>query len=303
MGTTASIPVQPLPKAVAKPINNSYSAAPKNFVEKRHRVVIVGINYPRTDCRLSGCINDAVAFDDFMNKRALGAERPIETVFLRDDQPGDFYPTRENILRALRWAYSTVPASEYASSNEYTGVHEEGTVVTFYYSGHGSYVRDRNGDEEDGRDETLCPVAVDGQFDDMIVDDELRGLLGPLITSNTYSVFITDCCHSGSVFDLEYKFNGNRFVKRGKYIESAGPVLHFSACYDYQTAQEGNVCGVRRGYFTNAFITVMKGNSRYDIKTLYRMLCTSMIKYISQREEMPQLSAGCVISAQSRVPF
>lgn len=303
MGNVSSAPVDPLPKAIVKPIDVTHKAVVQNFVEKQHRVVIVSINYSRTDCPLKGCINDGVAIRDFL-KRRIG-NKPLELLFLRDDVDASskLYPTRDNILRALKWAYSSSSAAEYETLDQFEVGHAPGTVVTFYYSGHGSYQKDRNGDETDGWDETLCPVAPSGDFDVMLVDDELRSLVGPMITPNNYSLFLTDCCHSGTVFDLGYNFNGSRFVKRGKYADAPSPVIHFGACYDHQTAQEGNVEGTRRGYFTHSLIAALKGNARYDVRTLYNILCSTMVKYVSAREELPQLGAGSALSAQTRVPI
>ena len=307
MGTVASTPTEPLPKAIVKPIDVKYEASVKNFVEQRHRVVIVSINYPKTSCPLKGCINDGIAMRDFLVRRV--GNKPLELIFLRDnvDPSSRLYPTHENIMRALKWAYSSASAADFEaaprSSQNFKAGNEPGTVVTFYYSGHGSYQKDRNGDETDGWDETLCPVTPSGNFDEMIVDDELRSVVGPLITPNNYSLFLTDCCHSGTVFDLGYSFNGNRFIKRGKYVDAPSPVIHLGACYDHQTAQEGNVDGVRRGYFTHSLITALKGNARYDIRTLYNIICNSMVKYVTAREEMPQLAAGSALSAQTRVPI
>ena len=47
----------------------------------------------------------------------------------------------------------------------------EGPTLIVWYSGHGSYVRDTNGDEADGVDETLY------LYDGNLVDDELNNIL------------------------------------------------------------------------------------------------------------------------------
>jgi hypothetical protein len=70
----------------------------------------------------------------------------------------------------------------------------------FQYSGHGSWVPDRNGDEIDGRDEVL--VMHDFNY---VQDDDLY----PLFAGRAFGsrvVTLSDSCHSGSVnrfFDLE----------------------------------------------------------------------------------------------------
>ncbi len=35
----------------------------------------------------------------------------------------------------------------------------QGDSLFFHFSGHGSQQYDRNGDEEDGKDETICPTG------------------------------------------------------------------------------------------------------------------------------------------------
>jgi hypothetical protein len=70
-------------------------------------------------------------------------------------------------------------------------------VVYFHYSGHGSQVRDRDGDEADGLDETI--VAHDSRQPGVpdITDDELDRRFDRLRTRRALLVF--DSCHSGTV--------------------------------------------------------------------------------------------------------
>ena len=50
------------------------------------------------------------------------------------------------------------------------------SVLLFHYSGQGSQVRDRNGDElDDQLDEILCPYDLD--WDDPITDDEFAKVI------------------------------------------------------------------------------------------------------------------------------
>lgn len=77
-----------------------------------------------------------------------------------------------------------------------------GDKIFISYSGHGSYIADRNGDEkDDALDETLCPYDTDrtghSPNRNMILDDEigekLKALEGRLV------VVMFDSCHSGTV--------------------------------------------------------------------------------------------------------
>jgi hypothetical protein len=67
-----------------------------------------------------------------------------------------------------------------------------GDIFLFTYSGHGSQVPDKNGDEDDARDETLC------LFDRMLVDDELRAAWHEF-KSGVRILVIADSCHSGTI--------------------------------------------------------------------------------------------------------
>ena len=74
-----------------------------------------------------------------------------------------------------------------------------GDVAVFYYSGHGSRMKDVSGDEGgDGLDETIVPHdSRQGDVFD-ISDDELNGLVRELLAKTTNVTVILDSCHSGS---------------------------------------------------------------------------------------------------------
>jgi len=65
----------------------------------------------------------------------------------------------------------------------------------FYYSGHGYHIKDRNGDEVDGEDETL--VLSDGTTNQLFLDDALFGYLNAI---KAKKMVIFDACHSGTAF-------------------------------------------------------------------------------------------------------
>jgi hypothetical protein len=104
-------------------------------------------------------------------------------------------------------------------------VSEPGDTVWIHYSGHGGRLPDDNGDEEDGYDETLIPVDFQsaGQIRD---DDVLKHLVKPMREGVTMTCLM-DCCHSGTVLDLPYRFiaDGDHVsllssVSTSLYIES-----------------------------------------------------------------------------------
>lgn len=305
MGASTSIP-EVKPKAVIKPLITNYVANVKDFSEKRVRSVIVGINYTKTDCALRGCINDAQSFSEFLKSRTSKNPEKTLILFLRDDVDSKsvYYPSKENIIRALKWVYSNSPVEDFEDpTKDFSSKSADGTVVVFYYSGHGSQVYDNSGDEQDKYDETLCPVDENGNFDDYITDDEVRSVVSEKLSSSNFSLFFTDCCHSGTILDLEYVYSGGKFTRSGKYRDTPGNIIHFGACFDRQTALEGLVNGKSQGYFTYSLVNAFRPNTKFDLGTLYRLVSTSMVKLVSQREEMPQISSGCPISMTTRIPL
>jgi len=69
-------------------------------------------------------------------------------------------------------------------------------IVYIHFSGHGSQVEDQDGDEPDGKDETILShdARTDGVAD--ITDDELGQIFAGLASPN--SLIVLDSCHSGT---------------------------------------------------------------------------------------------------------
>ena len=115
-----------------------------------------------------------------------------------------------------------------------------------YYTGHGSNMADKNSDEDDGQDE--CFV-----FDDAFVKDDV--LVQSLIdnkTTNAKVVLLTDCCHSGSIWDIQ----GG--TVNGRTIPSN--IISISAAQDTQTAKQTELNGNEQGVFTFYFYKYLSTN-------------------------------------------
>jgi hypothetical protein len=123
---------------------------PEAAAGSKKRAVLVGINYVGQRGELRGCHNDVVSMKRFIEKRGFSDMR-----VLMDDSSHE-QPTGKNILAAIDWL------TEGAS---------KGDSLFLHYSGHGGYVKDDNGDEADGMDETIVPV--DFQSAGQIIDDLL----------------------------------------------------------------------------------------------------------------------------------
>ncbi len=140
------------------------------------KALLVGINdYPGTQNDLQGCVNDITNVYDILVKHFGFA--PSDIVMLSNSRA-----RRAAILEGVK---SLVAGAR------------DGDSLVFHYSGHGSQVRDTEGDElEDEKDEVLCPYDFDwnGGF---IKDDDLADVLDGLKKGARLEV-ILDSCHSGT---------------------------------------------------------------------------------------------------------
>lgn len=153
----------------------SADEAERHSQPSQRRALFIGISHYQALPHLPGAINDIAVLKHVLSKR-FGFE-PEQTRTLMNEEA-----SRSGILKALRQL-----AQE-------AGPHD---LVYVHYSGHGSQVRDFNGDEQDDHlDETLVPY--DGRAEGIpdITDDELDEIFSRFRTP--YVVVALDSCHSGT---------------------------------------------------------------------------------------------------------
>ena len=142
------------------------------------RALLVGITqYAQPEVRRApGAEEDAVATKEFI-KAQYGFDETEIHVLLNQRA------TRANIVNEFRQRLieGTAP----------------GDRVFFLYSGHGSRLRDDNGDEPDGYDETLAPHDATITGENQIRDDEINQWIEQL--SGRIAVLVFDSCHSGTI--------------------------------------------------------------------------------------------------------
>jgi hypothetical protein len=140
------------------------------------KALLVGINDYKDVGDLRGCVNDVL--DMHFSLRSLFNFETCEIRVLTDSRA-----TKKAILHRLGWLVKGA---------------KKGDFLIFHFSGHGSQIRDRNGDEElfDGMDELICPYDMDwdGTY---IIDDELNKIFKKVPEGVLLEVFL-DCCHSGT---------------------------------------------------------------------------------------------------------
>jgi hypothetical protein len=118
-------------------------------------------------------------------------------------------------------------------------VAKDGDLVVFYYSGHGSQVFDRSGDETDGLDETICPTDVLRNSSRMdITDDELGGWIRGLPTKNV--AVILDSCHSGTATRMAAPYARRKALNRPLSALTDAPATGTATRTAGGAAPEGN---------------------------------------------------------------
>lgn len=136
------------------------------------RALCVGINdYPYDGNDLNGCVNDAHAWAEMLTKNFGFSSADVKVMT-------DAEATRQGTLDALK---------------ELLAGAQPGDVLVFHNSSHGSYIADKDGDEEK-YDEIICPYDI---ADNHIVDDDLREIISGLHAGVRLTV-ILDNCFSGS---------------------------------------------------------------------------------------------------------
>ncbi|RYD32498.1 MAG: hypothetical protein EOP86_15570 [Verrucomicrobiaceae bacterium] len=124
-----------------------------------------------------------------------------------------------------------------------------GSTFLFYYSGHGGQIMDRNQDETDGEDETLC--LFDGELRDDVLNEAWISF-----PEGSAIYMLADCCHSGTNFRALGRQSRPVAVDFAKdLLGDAGmkaALLHLSGCRDDQESA-GYESG---GLFTNTLVSI-----------------------------------------------
>ena len=140
----------------------------------------------------------------------------------------------------------------------------EGELVV-YYVGHGTSVKDVSGDEADGYDEAM--VFVDGN----VIDDDLIAALCDYKHDDSKCLLVSDCCHSGSIWDIQ---SG---AVHGKLLPAN--TMSISAASDKQTAKQTYVERMEQGMFTYNMNKLLKQEPNLTPLQLKQKLTTVLRKY------------------------
>lgn len=239
------------------------------------KALLIGINYNGSESQLSGCINDV----HNVQKLLLDKGYEPENITMLTDET-EVKPTRYNILGELLKLILSGSKQMY-----------------FHYSGHGSYVRDLDGDEADWRDETLVPV--DYKENGLIIDDEIRGIL-QCINYGQSMFCVIDACHSGTSMDLRYNLyerisSGSMVMMRDRLTDRKnkqlrGRCIMLSGCMDSQTSADAYIASSStfQGALTFSFLKAV------EFSTTYKDLVVNSRKVLKEGgySQLPNLSAS-----------
>ena len=129
-------------------INNLVMSEIKNKIN--NSALLIGINYTGTDNELYGCINDTNSINELISNYNF------QKICVLTDNT-EKKANRNNILSEFK--------------NLLTNS-KSGDVLLLFYSGHGSYILDKNNNEATGKDQLIVPCDLNG-----ILDDELKNII------------------------------------------------------------------------------------------------------------------------------
>ena len=271
----------------------------------RRTALLVGINYRDTENELNGCYNDVVNVAHYL-RTVLGYPASSVSVLTDGNRgstfPASVAPTRQNILAGMAAIVAGMVA---------------GDEAVFHFSGHGSLVRDTNGDEVTGLDSCLCPLDYNAPASaggGIITDDELRALLVNKVPRGARLYVILDCCHNGTGCDVRYKYEDFSVLLRptpvpvwrtqqkafanGKYAETVGEVYMISGSRDEQTSADAYINNAFAGALTYAVFAILRANQAniraYSWSSLLRDVRHFM--RVNRYTQIPQIMTGQLIT-------
>jgi len=248
--------------------------------------LLIGINYVGTKIPLRGCITDIQNIYSVITSKFNYDAKHV--TILTDET--DEKPTCLNIQAHIRKLVQKAVA---------------GDTILLYYSGHGSSIADRNGDEKDRMDEVLVPLDFDTSG--VITDDWLFTNFVSVIPEKVKAWVFTDCCNSGTLMDLKYNMKSqcayrgsaqpnaynekewtNQFsysIERTKDVKSS--VCMFSGCFDPETSADAFINKQYQGAFTWCLLEwINEGKVAKTIDVLKYINCKLDISGYTQNSQL-----------------
>ena len=232
------------------------------------KALLIGMNYPGTPYKLSGCVNDI----NIIEKLLIEKFNFQSIVKLHDSS--SILPNKVNILMQLKLLLNQS---------------KSGDVLFFHYSGHGSQIKDINRDESDGNDEVIIPLDYFSN-NSIIVDDEIKGIIQENLKEGVKLIVLMDCCNSGTIFDLKYNYDSNwNQVANDKSLDTKGEIILISGCSDTQKSYDTYVNSLYQGSTTMSF------NQSINTTITWKQMIDNMRQLLINSGlsvQVPQISSG-----------
>jgi hypothetical protein len=255
-------------------INNLVMPEIKN--KNNNSALLIGINYIGTNNELYGCINDTNSINSLISNYNFK-----KISILTDNTVKK--PNRINILTEFKNLLINS---------------QSGDVLLLFYSGHGSYILDKNNNEKTGNDQLIVPCDLNG-----IIDDELKNIIQLNLKKDVTLIALFDCCHSGSILDLKYQYmdslDKNNFTENVNETETVGNVIMISGCNDLQTSSDAYINNKNQGAMTWAFLEAFKSQENITWRNLLIKM-RDLLKN-SSFSQLPQLTSGSFLNIDSPV--
>jgi len=253
------------------------------------RAILFGIDYVKSSIPLRGCSNDVKNMGEYLTDTLDYATVDIYT---EQDTPEEV--TGHGILNIL---WGLVVQS-----------HRDGLErVWIHFSGHGTGITDRSGDEQDGQDEAICPV--DYATRGVITDDMIKNMIR-YFNKETSVVCVFDCCHSGTMGDLKYRMSETGDVTANDLEDTQcwANVTMLSGCRDDQTSADAfNVEGNRQ--FSGAMTTCLLSCLQYRHRLHGSITAGRILKDVRrllhsyQFEQVPILTSSRPLKSTTVLPM
>ena len=254
--------------------NSDFNIDKKTITNKK--ALLIGINYLNTPYQLDGCIDDTTRMKNLLTSHGFNDFQILTDLT-------SIKPTKINILNEL---------------NKLIVNAKSGDVLFFYYSGHGSYIFDRNNDETDGRDETLISSDLES-----VLDDEIKSILQNHLSREITIIGMFDSCHSGTILDLKYNYldsnNYDKYSENNKVSECQGNVIMISGCMDSQTSAEAFIENKAQGALTWSFINCINKTPNCSWRELLKNMRDNLKN--NKFSQIPQLSTDSFYNIDSKL--
>ena len=259
-----------------------------------YRGLTIGCGYyDNRELILPGTVNDSLNMTKFL------VSKEFDVINMNDKTiniNSNLFPSRKNILEQMRNILD--------KSND-------GDNIVISYAGHGTQTlyNINNTEEIDGRDEAIIPSDYMND-NDLIRDDEIYDLL-KIYTKNKKNMkvfMLFDCCHSGTMADLKFRYEKNRsnntFQKINNNIDDEidAEVICLSGCKDREVSygdyiKFNNSQIMNQGIMTGSFLeSINNSNTIFDI-------VSKMYLHTRRYKQHPQISSNKDIYQNKNIFF